>query len=233
MIKRRSRTVQKGANLAHESEAAKLKDRRKAIVAALRRCMLTKGYAETRLTDLARAAGISVSHYLYYFASKEAALKEVCDEIVDQTLAEVTASRGEPPEERIHVLVDHVFVRSIFSQRSELGVILELVALSMHRSAIREKLNYYNREMMAYLTDLFEQVPRQPGVSARDAAEIAAAIWMGLLTNSQYDGTLDDSRARRLFRRSLFDLANIRHSGAAAIPPSALRKKPGLKRLIA
>jgi hypothetical protein len=56
---------------------------------------------------------------------------------------------------------------------------------------------------------------------------------MGLLTNSQYDGTLDDSRARRLFRRSLFDLANIRHGGAAAMPPSALRKKPGLKRLIA
>src|ERR1700681_3208520 len=109
MIKRRSRTVQKGANLAHESEAAKLKDRRKTIVAALRRCMLTKGYAETRLTDLARAAGISVSHFLYYFESKEAVLEEVCEEVVEQTLAEVTSYRDDPPEERIHVLVDHVF----------------------------------------------------------------------------------------------------------------------------
>jgi hypothetical protein len=80
--------------------------------------------------------------------------------------------------------------------------------------------------MMAYLTDLFEQVPRQPGVSAREAADIAAAIWMGLLTNSQYDSGLDDGRARRLFRRSLFDLANIRNPESAAVPSNVLQRRP-------
>jgi AcrR family transcriptional regulator len=215
MIKSRSRSARKGSDPVPEVDGEKLKDRRKTIVAALRRCMLTKGYAETRLTDLARAAGISVSHLLYYFESKEAVLEEVCEEVVDQTLTEVTSYRDDPPEERIHILVDHVFVRSVIS-RSELGVVLELVALSMHRSKIREKLDRYNREMMAYLTDLFQQVPRQPGVSAREAADIAAAIWMGLVTNSQYDSGLDDGRARRLFRRSLFDLANIRNSESPA-----------------
>ncbi len=190
--------------------------------------MLTKGYAETRLTDLARAAGISVSHFLYYFPSKEAALEEVCDEIVEQTLIEISAFRNDPPEERIHVLVDHVFVRSVVT-RSELGVILELVALSMHRPVIREKLHHYNREMMAYLTDLFEKVPRRPGVSAKEAAEIAAAIWMGLLTNSQYDSALDDSRARRLFRRSLFDLANLGNSASSSMAPSVPQKKSAVR----
>jgi len=194
--------------------------------------MLTKGYAETRLTDLAAAAGISVSHFLYYFESKEAALEEVCEEIVEQTLTQITSFRNEPPEERIHVLVDHVFVRNVVA-RSELGVILELVALSIHRPAIREKLNRYNREMMAYLTNLFEQVPRQPGVSAKEAAEVAAAIWMGLFTNSQYDSSLDDNRARRLFRRSLFDLANIRNSDSPAVPVDAVRKKSRIRRLSA
>jgi AcrR family transcriptional regulator len=224
MIKTRSKKLGKGSNIEPEIDGEKLKDRRKTIVAALRRCMLTKGYAETRLTDLARAAGISVSHFLYYFESKEAVLEEVCEEVVEQTLAEVTSYRDDPPEERIHVLVDHVFVRSVVT-RSELGVILELVALSMHRSKIREKLDRYNREMMAYLTDLFEQVPRQPGVSAREAADIAAAIWMGLLTNSQYDSGLDDGRARRLFRRSLFDLANIRNPESAAVPSNVLQRR--------
>src|SRR5271154_5205955 len=135
---------------APENAETRLKDRRSAIVAALRRCMLTKGYAETRLTDLARSAGISVSHFLYYFPGKEAVLEEVCAQVVDQTLNEVTSYRDDPPEERIHILVDHVFIRSAVS-RAELGIVLELVALSMHRPAIREKLNHYNREMMEYL----------------------------------------------------------------------------------
>src|ERR1700686_5890024 len=120
MIKRRPRTIQKDLDPGLETEREKRNDRRQAIVAALRRCMLTKGYAETRLTDLARAAGISVSHFLYYFESKEAVLEEVCEEVVEQTLAEVTSYRDDPPEERIHVLVDHVFVRSVIT-RSELG----------------------------------------------------------------------------------------------------------------
>jgi AcrR family transcriptional regulator len=232
MIKERRRTTQKELDAAPEPDSAKFKDRRQAIVAALRGCMLTRGYAETRLTDLARAAGISVSHFLYYFESKEQVLEEVCDGIVEQTLTEIAAFRDEPPAERIHVLVDHVFIRSVVA-RSELGVVLELVALSMHRPAIREKLNRYNRGMMAYLTDLFEQVPRKPGVSPREAADVAAAIWMGLLTNSQYDSCLDDNRARRLFRRSLFDLANIHSYDSPAIPVDTVRKKSRTRRLSA
>src|SRR3981189_2825593 len=124
MIKPRSRTARKGAHLVPEVDGEKLKNRRKTIVAALRKCMLTRGYAETRLTDLARAAGISVSHFLYYFESKEQVLEEVCDGIVEQTLTEIAAFRDEPPAERIHVLVDHVFIRSVVA-RSELGVVLE------------------------------------------------------------------------------------------------------------
>jgi len=216
--------VRKASDIVPEVDREKLKDRRKTIVAALRRCMLTKGYAETRLTDLAREAGISVSHFLYYFDSKEAVLEEVCEEVVEQTLAEILSYRDEPPEERIHVLVDHVFIRSVVA-RSELGVILELIALSIHRSKIREKLDHYNREMMAYLTDLFEHAPRKPGVSAREAADIAAAIWIGLLTNSQYDAGLDDGRARRLFRRSLFDLANIRNLESPTVLSNVSQKK--------
>jgi AcrR family transcriptional regulator len=227
MLRTRLKSVRKG-NYPAQSDETELKDRRGAIVAALRRCMLTKGYAETRLTDLARAAGISVSHLLYYFPSKEAVLEEVCDEVVDRTLREVTFYRDEPVEERIHVLVDHVFVRNALSQ-SELGVILQLIALSLHRPAIRKKLNRYNRDMMAYLTDLFGKVPRQPGVSVREAADLAAAVWIGLLTNSQYDNNLDDSRARRLFRRALLELANIGNSELVAVRANGLKKKPPMR----
>jgi len=47
---------------------------RVAIVDALKRCMVAQGYADTSLSDLARTAGISVSHFLYYYPSKDAVL---------------------------------------------------------------------------------------------------------------------------------------------------------------
>jgi hypothetical protein len=60
---------------------------------------------------------------------------------------------------------------------------------------------------------------------ALDAAEIAAAMWMGRVTNTDYDVRLNDSRARWLFRRTLLSLANLDNlpaqSAQVAAPPSA------------
>ena len=129
--------------------------------------------------------------------------------MLDRTLAEVASYRDEPPEERIHVLVDHLFLRSVVA-RDEVGIVQEMIALSLHRPAIRAKLSKYYNAMLAHLNDLFLKVPRQPGLSAADAANIAAALWQGFFTDSQYDPNLANGRARRLFRRTLFSLANIR-----------------------
>jgi AcrR family transcriptional regulator len=184
-------------------------DRRSAIIQALKQCMVDRGYADTTLSDLARCAGLSVSHFLYYFPSKDAVLLEVCAEILDKTLNEITAYRDEPPEERIHVLVDHLFLHTTIS-RGEFVIVQELIALSVHRPAISRKMTEYYDAILAYLNDLFEKVPRRPGLAANDAANIAAALWQGLFTNSMFATDLDEPRARRLYRRILWDLANIR-----------------------
>lgn len=193
---------------ANQTRPPENKNRRGAIVSALRRCMLTKGYAETSLTDLANGANMSVSHLLYYYPSKDAVLFDLSDQINERIWTDVTAFRDEPPEERIHVLVDNVLVRGAFD-KSELGLVRELMALSTHRPELQAKLRDYNGKLMEYLEDLFSKVPRQPGLSALDAAEIAGAIWMGLVTNADYDQRLNASRARRLFRRTLLLLANL------------------------
>src|SRR5260370_38002291 len=122
--------------------------RRSVIVAALRKLMMEKGYAEISLTELAQVAGMSVSHLLYYFASKEAALTELCDNVVEGILGHITSHKDDPPEERIHVLVDHLFLHGIVP-REELGIVLELIALSIHKPQIRKKLREYNEAMMA------------------------------------------------------------------------------------
>ena len=183
-------------------------DRRAAIIEALKRCMIEKGYAETTLTDLANATDMSVSHLLYYYPSKEAALLDLSDELNARILADVTRHRGEPPEERIHVLVDNLFIRGALT-RGELGIVLELVALGTHRPELRARLSGFGAEMTAYLEDLFAATPRHPGLSAKDAAAIVGALWMGLQNNVQFIEDLNESTARRIFRKTLLSLANL------------------------
>lgn len=183
-------------------------NRRSAIIEALKRCMTEKGYAETTLTDLANATGMSVSHLLYYYASKEQVLLDLYEELYRRILADVTQHRGEPPEERIHVLVDNLFIRRVLS-RAELGIVLEIIGLATHRPDLKARLKAFDAEMVAYLEDLFATCPRHPGLSAIDAAEIAGALWMGLQNNIQFDDRLSDATARRLFRKTLLSLANL------------------------
>jgi AcrR family transcriptional regulator len=182
--------------------------RRAAIVAGLKQCMKEKGYADTSLTDLAKASGLSVSHLLYYFPSKEAALLELADEISGGVLAEVAAHRDETPEERIHMLVDKFFIARVIEE-GEIGIVLEMTTLAVHRPELRAKLAAYNREIVASLEDLFAQTPRVAGLSAYETAEIAGALWMGLFNSMEYDDKLDEKAARRLYRRTLLSLANL------------------------
>ncbi len=212
---------------ANVPRASNPRNRRAKIVAALKHCMIDKGYAETSLTDLARAADMTVSHLLYYYAGKELVLLDLCDEVTARVLSDVTAHRDEPAEERIHVLVDNVFIRGAVSG-PEMGIVRELIALAIHRPELRQRLSEFNRQMLNYLEDLFDKTPRHPGSSAHDAAEIASALWMGLFSNVEFDERLNESLARRLFRRTLLSLANLdsRTSDWSPPAPRAQRKPP-------
>lgn len=193
---------------AGSATSPRLAARRERIVAALRQCMLVSGYADTSLTDLARRAGMSVSHLLYYYPSKDAVLEELCEQFVKQAYADVAKDKDKTPAERIRILAGNLFVRGAIS-RTEFSILRQLGALSAHRLEIRKWLRLYDEWIIGYLTDLFEKVPRQPGLLADDAAEIAAALWMGLVNNSEYDATLSDRRAEQLFSRTVFSLAGL------------------------
>lgn len=202
--------------------APDIKNRRAEIVAALRRCMIEKGYAETSLTDLARAANMSVSHLLYYYPGKEAVLLDLSGEINERVLGGVIAHQSEPPEERIHILADNVFVQGAI-ERNELSLVREIMALAMHRPGLRERLRVFNETMLDQLVDLFRQTPRQPGLSPMEAAEIASSLWLGLVVRVDYDDRLSSNLARRLFRRTLLSLANLDRAGK---PAQRSRKAP-------
>ncbi len=205
--------------------------RRGAIVSALRRLILEKGYAETTLTDLANAVGMSVSHFLYYFPSKEAVLEELCAELLTRLLTEVNFHREAPPLERIQILVELVFTRDVVP-RADFGFLIEIVALSLHCPRVRKLILDYYRGMMDYLSDLFRNVPRAPGRSPEDAATIAAGLWEGLIINSLFDQRLSEARARLLFKQALLGLAGLENaeSGVGGKDPSLVLAPNAMRR---
>ena len=224
--KKRSETP--SAPVQDEPRAASKKQRRDAIIAALRQCMLGKGYAETSLTDLAGSVQMSVSHLLYYYPTKEAVLLDLARGTHERILVSFGAHRDEPPEERIHLLVGNMFVAV---SREEIGLLREIIAQSTHSRPLHANLEEFSNKVIAYLEDLFEKTPRQPGMSAHDAAELAAALWMGLLINSGFRNPPDNREARRLFRRSLLSLANLDAGGASTAHTSNRSSRPRRKRV--
>jgi AcrR family transcriptional regulator len=188
--------------------STKINDRRKGIVAALRRCVRQKGYAETRLSDLAKSSGISVSHLLYYFPSKEAVLDKLCREFLGDFSSEFKRHRDDSPEDQLNILVNQLFLENP-ERSADQALGLELVALSMHRPVTRRILREHNHRMMTYLAELFSKLPRQEGVTPEEAARIAVGLRFGLFANSIFDDYLDSQSARRIFRRSLFQLAGF------------------------
>jgi len=184
---------------------AKGQVRRRAIVKALRGLILTKGYAETSLSDLSQAAGMSVSHILYYFESKESVLEELCRNLASRLVAEITSKRDDPPELRLANLADYIFAGT--SEEHRLTV--EMLAVSMHHAKIRKIISDLNRELTAHLTRLFQQVSRPSGISAEDSAECARAVLTGLLNNSQFAPRLDQRHARRVYQQSLLNILGV------------------------
>jgi AcrR family transcriptional regulator len=187
-------------------KAGDKKNREREIVAALRRCVLEQGYAQTSITDIARGAEMSVSHVLYYFPTKDAILVQIAKEFHERILISIGADRDETPEERIHLLVDNLLVSF---PREELGMLRELTAAAGHIPPLQENLSQFAATVSDYLEHLFEATPRQPGITAQDAAEMAAALWMGLLISASFKDQLDDRKARRIFRKALMTLANF------------------------
>ncbi len=202
-------------------------DRRQAIVTALRGCMVEKGYSETSLTDIAKAVNMSVSHLLYYYPNKESILLDLYAEAADRLLSDATAHWDEIPEERLHLLAESAFAPGA-QPKAVSSLNLEFSALANHLPELKARMDVFGTDLLAYLEDLFAKLPRQPGMSAADAAQLLRSTWLGLQANSNRDTQLSPEGARRLFRRTIFLLANLipADPGPAAGPPRHARKGP-------
>lgn len=190
----------------HDRTAAP--ERRTAIASALQRAMLKKGFSNTSLSDLARAAGMTVSHLLYYFPSKEAVLEHLNDAITDHITYDLIAHRGQSSAEQINNLVNH-YVGGRAVPAAYRKLVLQQMAAATDNPALRNRKKQQAKRVISYLENLFRLSPRLPGLSPQDAAVLAVSLWMGLTVNSLFLDRLTSSHARELLRSGMLILAGV------------------------
>jgi AcrR family transcriptional regulator len=188
------------------SSVARNDQRRARIVEALRECMLARGYAGTSLSDIARAAGMTPSHLLYYFKGKDAIVNAYWQTLAADLLSRVRALEPEPLERRIDLLTE-VMLSSETASRPELGLFLELCGLAVHQKDLYQTKARFDREFKAWLAQQLEGAPRKLAPFTEMAAESVYALLMGLCTSAYFDERMGFERARAILRLTLRQVA--------------------------
>jgi AcrR family transcriptional regulator len=179
--------------------------RRSRILRALHDCVIEKGYAKTTLADVARVAGMSSSHLLYYFRGKDAILEYYFEEMAGRLLERVDGFRIENPENQIEKLAELFFAGKAMST-SEIGFMLECFGAAVHDEKLHREKSELDRAFKKYLEGLFRKSAGDSG-STRNKAEIAYSMLIGLLTVAFFDQRLGLPKARSLFRAEMLRLA--------------------------
>jgi AcrR family transcriptional regulator len=90
-----------------------------------------RGYRNTRLEEVAEAAGVTKGTIYHYFATKEDLLRRAIDEHHDETFGQLDAIAGEVPasaSERIHRLVRRTLGDAGSARRNVLRLLLQGIA---------------------------------------------------------------------------------------------------------
>ena len=190
--------------------------RRRSILTALHDCVLERGYGNTTLADVARAAGMSPSHLLYYFPGTNAILAQYFANVGQRIVERLNGINTETPERQIHLLADFFFAGKGIT-KSEIGFMLECFGVAVHDKRLHREKTALDRACKDYLRQLFESSPCGPA-NARSSAELAYAILVGLRTAAYFDQRLAPAKARRLFHAEMMHLANLTTTVAGRQP---------------
>jgi len=192
-----------------ESEPVTRGERRRArILAAFHDCIIEKGYAKTTLRDVARTAGISASHLLYYFSGKDAILEHYFEDVAFRIMARIESFASNDPARQIELLSDLFFAGKGIT-RSEIGFMLECFGVAVHDKKLRKDKKKLDRFCKNYLAALFRQLPAGPA-KAEVHAEVAYAVLIGLRTAAYFDKRVQLPAARQLFNEEMRNLGGIR-----------------------
>jgi len=181
--------------------------RRRLILVAFHECIIEQGYAKTTLRDVAKRAGMTASHLLYYFPGKDAILEKFFENVSQTIVERLEDFTSEAPDRQIDLLAELFFAGKGIT-RSEIGFMLECFGVAVHDKQLRNHKKKLDRYCKDYLRGLFMQAPGGSG-TPEDAAEIGYSLLIGLRTAAYFDRQLKLSRAQRLFHDELTNLAGF------------------------
>ena len=190
-------------------------DRRAEIAKALYACMSKRGYANTRLKDIADAAGMTPSHVGYYFDDQAAILEYYATQLCERIVGSFPELDGADPGQLADAIARFCFSEGQLNT-AFLGVIQELSGLAVHDARLHQIKREHAAAWRTYLEKFFELARPRNGLSPREAAWLAHAMLVGFDTNTLFDRGLSRETAHELFRRELRALAGV---------PDAKRKR--------
>lgn len=196
------------SNAKEDAPISRGDQRRALILRAFHDCIIENGYAKTTLRDVAKAAGISASHLLYYFPGKDSIIEHYFEEVASRIVQRIDSFRGEDAVSQVELLSDLFFAGKGIT-RSEIGFMLECFGVAVHDKQLHTQKAQLDRFCKDYLAELFGQLPAG-SKRARANAEIAYSLLIGLRTAAYFDRRVELPRARRLFNEEVLSLAGIR-----------------------
>jgi len=191
-----------------ENKVLRGDQRRNLILKALHDCIIKNGYAKTTLADIAEAAEMYPSHLLYYFKGKDAILEFYFRKVATQILVRIDSYRSQTPEQQIDNITKLFFSGNGIT-KSEIGFMLECFGVAVNDKALRQEKSALDEKCKQYLTELFSSVSNKAVPPAKDSAEVAYALLIGLRSAVYFDDKLGLKDARRLFRGSIMVMAGL------------------------
>ena len=185
------------------------RQRRRKIFQSLHDCVLAQGYLRTSLADIAKHAGMSPSHLLYYFNGKDDILEQYFQLVAERFVERLAGFETQPHRQQIQSLADFWF-RGETSTREEIGFMLECFGAAVHDSALRATKGDFDRHCKAHLGRIFQAAPTPLALSTRDAAELSYSMMIGLRSAVYFDDSIDLDDAHRLFRENLLQMCGYR-----------------------
>ncbi|MEM9621206.1 MAG: TetR/AcrR family transcriptional regulator [Pseudomonadota bacterium] len=202
------------SNQAAKSDSNKKPDKkgiRKQIVRGLQACIVEKGYAYTKLNDIAAKSELVPSHVRYYFTSKEEMLEYRFEEMCRDVAYRLAGFDRSSPSAWFRDFGYFMFNDNP-QWKPTILVLMEVNVAVAHSDAMRRMKAESDRRVLKEFEEQLGSTQLAAGLDPAAAAQLTFAMMNGLLTNEAFESGPSVLEARQLFYAFVESMAGIKVS---------------------
>jgi AcrR family transcriptional regulator len=156
--------------------------RRAEILGAARQCFIQNGLHTTSMQDLLKAANVSVGVFYHYFASKDAIIAAVADEV----LAEISAPHAGPSAPPLKSVADFVrrvivSIEDIDKKSGSATLAVQLWSEALRNPAMGKVAAESLNKVIDWFTDKVTELQKTGAIPKGQSASGIAAILLGMV----------------------------------------------------